>query len=117
RKGSLLDVGTGTGFFLKAMKSREWEVTGTEKSPQARIFAKEKLNLDLLDHQGLFGLADQRFDVITLWHVLEHIHRLNENMEAYFRLLKPNGKLIIAVPNRNAFDARVYRKFWAAWDV
>ena len=116
KNGQLLDIGTGTGFFLNEMQHHGWRVSGTEKSNDARSFAKTKFNLNLLPAEDLFKLEEQ-FDVITLWHVLEHIHRLNENMETLSRLLKDNGKLIIAIPNHSSYDALHYREFWAAWDV
>jgi SAM-dependent methyltransferase len=117
KTGQILDVGTGTGFFLNEMKENGWQVTGTEKSSDARDFAKKEFNLDNLPSEELFTLKDKSFDVITLWHVLEHIHLLNENMETFHRLLKEKGKLIIAVPNHESFDAIHYREFWAAFDV
>jgi 2-polyprenyl-3-methyl-5-hydroxy-6-metoxy-1,4-benzoquinol methylase len=117
KNGQILDVGTGTGFFLNEMKQHGWQVSGTEKSSDARDFAKKDFGLYILPSEKLFNLNDKSFDVITLWHVLEHIHRLNENMETFFRLLNDTGKLIIAVPNHDSHDARHYKKFWAAWDV
>lgn len=117
RKGDILDVGTGTGFFLNEMKEYGWQVTGTEKSSDARDFAKKEFKLDNLPSEKLFTLKDKSFDVITLWHVLEHIHLLNENMETFARLLKNDGKLIIAVPNHSSSDAKHYKEFWAAYDV
>ncbi len=116
-KGHLLDIGAGTGFFLKEMKTKGWQITGTEKSADARKFAEEKFYLKLNPAEDLFSFNDHSFDVITLWHVLEHIHKLNDNMDAFFRLLKPGGKLIIAVPNYTSFDAKEYMNYWAAWDV
>lgn len=117
KTGQLLDIGTGTGFFMNAMKSAGWEVTGTEKSPDARKFAKKEFKLKINETEELFQFKKENFDVITLWHVLEHIHRLNENMEKIRELLIPKGKLIIAVPNHTSYDARYYKDFWAAWDV
>ncbi len=117
KTGHLLDVGTGTGFFLNAMKGRGWQVTGTEKSKEARDFAKKEFSLDNLPSDHLFSIKNNSFDAITLWHVLEHIHRLDENMSAFQRLLKRNGSLIIAAPNHGSFDAKHYREFWAAYDV
>jgi 2-polyprenyl-3-methyl-5-hydroxy-6-metoxy-1,4-benzoquinol methylase len=117
KTGQILDVGTGTGFFLNEMKENGWQVTGTERSSDARDFAKKEFNLDNLPSEELFTLKDKSFDVITLWHVLEHIHLLNENMETFHRLLNEKGKLIIAVPNHESFDAKHYREFWAAFDV
>jgi len=117
RKGYILDVGTGTGFFLNEMKECGWQVTGTEKSSDARDFAKNEFNLENLPSEKLFTLKDKSFDVITLWHVLEHIHLLNKNMETFARLLKNDGKLLIAVPNHESYDAKHYKEFWAAYDV
>jgi 2-polyprenyl-3-methyl-5-hydroxy-6-metoxy-1,4-benzoquinol methylase len=117
KTGHILDVGTGTGFFLNKMKQNGWQVTGTEKNSDARDFAKNEFNLDNLPSEKLFTLKDKSFDVITLWHVLEHIHLINENMETFHRLLKEKGKLIIAVPNHDSTDAKHYKEFWAAYDV
>lgn len=115
--GHILDVGTGTGFFLNEMKIHGWKVEGTEKSPEARKFAEDHFDLNLKPADALLNFDRNSFDVITLWHVLEHIHRLNEYMDAFSRVLKPEGKLIIALPNWSSFDARYYEKYWAAWDV
>jgi 2-polyprenyl-3-methyl-5-hydroxy-6-metoxy-1,4-benzoquinol methylase len=117
RKGEILDVGTGTGFFLNEMNENGWRVIGTEKSSDARDFAKKEFNLDNLPSESLFRLKEKSFDAITLWHVLEHIHQLNENMATFNRLLKSDGKLIIAVPNNDSSDALHYKQFWAAFDV
>lgn len=117
KTGQILDVGTGTGFFLNEMKENGWQVTGTEKSSDARDFAKKEFGLDNLPSEKLFTLKEKSFDVITLWHVLEHIHLLNENMETFHDLLREKGKLIIAVPNHNSTDAQHYKEFWAAYDV
>lgn len=117
QEGRLLDVGTGTAFFLNEMNRCGWQVTGTEKNPEAREFAQNEFGLQVNPPEDLFRFDEKSFDVITLWHVLEHIHRLKENMEAFARLLKPNGKLIIAVPNHTSYDARHYKEYWAAWDV
>lgn len=117
KTGQILDVGTGTGFFLNEMKENGWQVNGTEKSKDARDFAKMDFNLDNLPSEKLFELKDNSFHVITLWHVLEHIHLINENMENFHRILKEKGKLIIAVPNHSSNDAKHYKEFWAAYDV
>ena len=117
RKGHILDVGTGTGFFLNEMKEYGWQVSGVEKSDDAREFAKSEFNLENLPTEELFKLKGKSYDVISLWHVLEHIHQLNVNMDTFFSLLKDDGKLLIAVPNHNSYDAKHYNEFWAAYDV
>lgn len=116
-KGHLLDIGTGTGYFLHEMKSHGWEVSGTEKSAAARDFCLKEFGLEVHPAEELFRYRKESFDVITLWHVLEHIHDINENMKVFFRLLKPEGRLVIAVPNHTSLDATHYRDYWAAWDV
>ena len=117
KTGHILDVGTGTGFFLNEMKAKGWQVTGTEKSSDARDFAWEEFSLNNLPSEELFAISDESFDVITLWHVLEHVHQLSENMSAFSRLLRNKGKLIVAVPNSDSYDAKHYKSHWAAYDV
>lgn len=117
KEGRLLDVGTGTGFFLNEMDKHGWYVTGTEKNEEARAFAKKEFDLDIFPTEDLFDFPHKSFDVITLWHVLEHIHRLEENMYTFERLLNETGKLIVAVPNHDSYDARHYKEHWAAYDV
>lgn len=112
--GSILDVGCGTGEFLQRMKSSGWQVSGIEPIDTARKKAAQILNQTI--HESLENTIGE-FDVITLWHVLEHLPNLNESMEKIHKLLKPKGSLIIAVPNHNSQDAKTYKKFWAAYDT
>lgn len=112
--GTLLDIGAGTGDFLRIAKERGWQVQGTEPNKNASKLALEKgieLKPLLNDFEG------KHFDVVTLWHVLEHIPNLEETILKLSALVKPNGTLIIAVPNFKSFDANHYGKFWAAFDV
>lgn len=117
RTGHVLDVGAGTAFFLNEMNRHGWQVTGTEKNPDARDFARSRFNLSLDEPEKIFSLPPDSFDVITMWHVLEHIHHPDKTMETLEKLLKPGGRMIIALPNPSSFDARHYKSFWAAWDV
>ena len=116
-QGSLLDIGTGTGYFPHFMQERGWHVSAIEKSPQARQFAKEHFELDVAAPEALNEFADKSFDVITLWHVMEHLEHLNETWETLKRILKDQGILIIAVPNPTSFDAEKYKEMWGAYDV
>lgn len=113
-KGAVLDIGTGTGDFLVAAKKQGWSVIGIEPNSKAKeIAASKKVTFsDSLEH-----LKDHSFDVITMWHVLEHVPDLEFQIKELKRLLKPNGTIIIAVPNFNSFDAKYYNEFWAAYDV
>lgn len=114
KKGELLDIGAGTGdFAIEAAKSG-WKVTGFEPSEKARTIAKSK-GVDLADTTT--ELADNSFDVITMWHVLEHVPDVEKQIIELKQLVKPGGHIIIAVPNFKSFDAKHYGKFWAAYDV
>jgi len=116
-KGSLLDIGCGTGDFLSAAKNNGWKVTGIEPNENARIKANSKTDNKVFDIAKLENLPVDSFDVITLWHVLEHLPNLEEQIQVFKKLLKSNGSLIIAVPNHKSFDANYYADFWAAYDV
>ncbi len=116
-KGKLLDVGCGTGDFLFAAKNNGWDITGIEPNEKARTIANVKNNNSVLDNTELNKLKENSFDVITLWHVLEHLPNLENDIQIFKKLLKPNGTLIIAVPNYKSFDANYYKEFWAAYDV
>ena len=116
-KGSMLDVGCGTGVFLTAMGKDGWKVTGTEPDPGAGALAQKRADAAIYETINADELASQTFDIITLWHVLEHVHMLNETIEWLHGHLKPNGKILIAVPNPQSFDAAKYGRFWAAYDV
>lgn len=113
-KGSLLDVGAGTGDFLNAAKNDGWSISGVEPNSKARNLANQK-KIYLVE--DIYQLPTQKYDVITLWHVLEHVPNLFEYIETLKSLLKKNGTLIIAVPNYKSYDAKYYKEFWAAYDV
>ncbi len=117
KEGFLLDIGTGTGYFPNAMQRKGWQVSAVEKNENARDFAKRQFGLDVLPDNQLGEFKSESFDVITLWHVLEHLEHLNDIWANLNSLLKEKGTLIIAVPNCSSFDARKYEKDWAAYDV
>ena len=114
---TLLDIGCGTGDFLKTALDSSWDVRGIEPNPQARKNANTKTNNAVSDTSELERFKKNSFDVITLWHVLEHLPNLEEDIKTFHKLLKPNGTLVIAVPNYKSYDAKYYKTFWAAYDV
>ncbi|MBT8245430.1 MAG: class I SAM-dependent methyltransferase [Winogradskyella sp.] len=116
-KRNLLDVGCGTGDFLKIAKENNWNVSGIEPNADARKTANTKTNNSVFDTSKLLEFEPNSFDVITLWHVLEHLPNLEEHIEIFNRLLKPKGHLVIAVPNYKSYDAKYYKSSWAAYDV
>jgi 2-polyprenyl-3-methyl-5-hydroxy-6-metoxy-1,4-benzoquinol methylase len=113
-KGKLLDIGAGTGDFLLVAKTNGWETLGTEPSEKAKAIAVKK-GVSIID--ATTNLEDHSVDIITMWHVLEHVPDLENQIKELKRLLKPNGTLLVAVPNFKSFDANYYGKFWAAYDV
>jgi 2-polyprenyl-3-methyl-5-hydroxy-6-metoxy-1,4-benzoquinol methylase len=116
-KGSLLDVGAGTGAFAAVMQKAGWGITGLEPDETARKNALKNHQLQLQTLDTLYAFNDTQFDVITLWHVLEHVHELHAYVETFYRILNDAGTLIVAVPNFTSADAATYKEFWAAYDV
>lgn len=113
-KGSLLDIGAGTGDFLIVAKNNNWSTKGVEPSEKAKAIALKK-GVDFVNSTS--ELPSHSFDVITMWHVLEHVPDLENQIKELKRLIKPEGTIIIAVPNFNSYDAKYYGVFWAAYDV
>jgi 2-polyprenyl-3-methyl-5-hydroxy-6-metoxy-1,4-benzoquinol methylase len=117
KKGVLLDVGSGTGAFASEMQQHGWLVTGLEPDEGARKIAQKDFGIKLQPTDRFYQLPPASFDAITLWHVLEHVHDLHRYIAQLKILLKPGGKLLIAVPNYTSLDADIYKEFWAAYDV
>jgi len=113
--GEILDFGCGTGEFLSVMKKNQWTVTGVEPSGNARARAEEKTGEKI--YSSLSELSQTPHDVITLWHVLEHVSDLRSTLTQLKGLLKKDGIIFIAVPNYESPDAGQYKNFWAGYDV
>jgi 2-polyprenyl-3-methyl-5-hydroxy-6-metoxy-1,4-benzoquinol methylase len=115
--GKILDIGCATGEFLNYFKRKGWGVTGVEPDSDARKFASENYKLNVFLESELDNFEDGNFDVITMWHVLEHVSDLNKRMSELVRLVKTDGLIVIAVPNAGSYDAQQYGSFWAGYDV
>jgi len=117
RGDTILDIGCGTGEFLSYCQQKGLRCEGVEPSAKAREFAEKRFGLDV-KADFLIGIEpSERFDCITLWHVLEHIHKLDETLKKITGLLNQEGVVIVALPNCNSHDAAYYGKFWAAYDL
>jgi SAM-dependent methyltransferase len=118
KNGKLMDLGCGLGYFLNgAIADNTFEAIGIDISQEAIDYVKNKFGYTVLPETSLDLLPSQEYDVITQWHVLEHVHQLNARMEQLHRLLKTNGTLFIAVPNSSSWDANKYKSFWDGYDV
>jgi SAM-dependent methyltransferase len=117
KKGNLLDIGSGTGHFAYTMKNAGWNVKGIEINNKARHFSASNFGLEIIAPEEISALEINSFDCITLWHVLEHFQDPVKYVADIIPLLKPGGICVIALPNSSSYDAKYYRKFWAAFDV
>jgi 2-polyprenyl-3-methyl-5-hydroxy-6-metoxy-1,4-benzoquinol methylase len=113
-KGRILDIGAGVGDFLMVCENDGWQTIGIEPSDKAKSIARNK---GVSFVENLSELESNSFDIITMWHVLEHVPDLDNQIKELKRLIKPLGIIIIAVPNFKSYDANYYGKFWAAYDV
>jgi 2-polyprenyl-3-methyl-5-hydroxy-6-metoxy-1,4-benzoquinol methylase len=114
---SLVDYGCGTGDFLKYCIDKGHSAIGLEIDDSARKIALNKVSKEVYDPSHLSNISSHSADIITLWHVLEHIHDLHPTVKHFNRILNENGTLVIAVPNHESHDAKHYGKHWAAYDV
>ncbi len=114
---TLLDIGCGTGSFLGAIQTKGWNVKGIEPNEKARNTAIETHSINVLDETELINLPKNSFSVITLWHVMEHVHNIKQRTYEIYNLLETGGYAIIAVPNHTSWDAKHYGEYWAAYDV
>ena len=117
--GRLLDVGCGTGIFLDMMRRQgEWEVFGVEINEEAAKYAREKLQLDVFAGDlSEANFPTSYFDVVTLWHVLEHLHEPRSVLREIYRILRDDGWLLLSLPNAASCEAQLFKEFWAGLDI
>ncbi len=115
--GNILDYGCGTGAFLYEMSNNGWKVDGIEPDPGASAKAAALTHIEIRNTDEISNFKSAHFDVISLWHVLEHVHELDDTLLMLKNALKSGGKMVIAVPNYTSRDAQIYDQTWAAYDV
>ncbi len=119
KRGKILDYGAGTGAFLETCKKNKWEAYGIEPDETARMVMQEKFRIStyvsLSDART--NISFNKFDVVTAWHVLEHVPDLKETIKSFNNILKDKAILIVAIPNPTSQDAKYYKEYWAAYDV
>lgn len=116
--GKLLDLGCGLGYFLNGVKKdNTFDCVGADVSNEAIKYVKDNFGISVENEDALNNFKDDSFDVITQWHVMEHVHKLEERMLFLKRVLKENGTMFIAVPNAGSFDANHYKSYWDGYDV
>ena len=117
KNGKILDYGAGTGHFARTMADRGWSVTAIEKNAKAREFAQQEYGFGMRPVEAMAGIAEREMDVVTMWHVMEHVQDLDNMWKELYRILDDTGIAIIAVPNCSSYDAQKYKEHWAAYDV
>ena len=116
--GELLDLGCGLGYFLNGVKKeRTFNASGSDISLEAINYVKETFGIDIKPESNLMDFTNHQFKVITQWHVLEHVYRLEDRLKELKYLLHPKGTMFIAVPNSSSWDAKHYKNYWDGYDV
>jgi len=115
--GKIIDIGCGTGELLNYFQKHNWDSLGIEPNASAREFAKKNYHLKIEEEPTIQNLPPSTFDIVSMWHVLEHVPDVNERMKEVKRILRKEGYLIVALPNPTSWDAEYYKDFWAGYDV
>ena len=118
KNGKLLDLGCGMGYFINEIKKdKTYEYEAADVSDEAIKYVADTFGITVLRESNLDAVSNKEYDIITQWHVLEHVHRLDERLQFLKRVLKQNGTMYFAVPINNSFDSKHYKNFWDAYDV
>lgn len=117
KQGSILDIGCGTGELLSHFKKKNWEVFGIEPNKSAAQFAALNYNINVNNEEHINNIAENSFDVVSMWHVLEHVANLNERIQQVKKITKDDGIMVFAIPMLDSPDSKKYGKYWSALDV
>jgi 2-polyprenyl-3-methyl-5-hydroxy-6-metoxy-1,4-benzoquinol methylase len=116
--GRVLDIGCGSGGYLAFLADLGWTCEGIEQGPNSRRYAQQELGLTVhSDLRQLQNFPDRCFDVVTMWHVIEHLADPFETLGAVHRVLKPGGLLMLRTPNADSWEARLFQGRWYGVDA
>lgn len=115
--GKLLDVGCGKGRFLAAAREAGWDVRGVEFAPHLAAEARDRYGVDVRAGDFLEVPLETPFDVVTMWHVLEHLPRPADAVARSWELLRPGGRLVVSVPNIESVQAVLSGASWFHLDL
>ncbi len=113
---NLLDIGCGNGHFLHACQQDGWNTFGMELDPETAARAAALTGQSIFPNLQAIP-EEPQFELISLWHVLEHVYEIDAYFEFFKKRINPGGKLLLALPNSKSFDADYFKEFWAAYDV
>jgi len=118
KQGRVLDIGSGRGYFLLACRERGYEAEGFDVSEDAAEYVRNTLNIPVSTGNIKDApFKEGAFDVVTIWHALEHMENPRVYLEQANRLLRPDGLLVVDVPNYLSIDARKYGDVWDGWSL
>lgn len=117
KSGRILDIGCGRGYFLMACRERGYDVQGFDISEDGAAYVRETLGIPVQTGILEGAFEEGSFDVIAMWHSLEHTSDPAKYLELAGRWLRPGGALVIDVPNYSGTDARMKGGAWEDWDL
>ncbi|MDO9087402.1 MAG: class I SAM-dependent methyltransferase [Anaerolineaceae bacterium] len=118
KSGKILDIGCATGIFLNEMKNKGWDCYGVEPNNFAANYGKEYFDLNIINKPfEQTNFLNSFFDVVTMWDVLEHVENPDLVAKELYRILKPDGLLVVSMPNSDSIECKIFGKYWAGWDI
>jgi len=118
KAGKVLDIGCATGHYLAKLRDLGWETYGIEPDPKSSSWARERLGLNVITGKLEDGnFPEDYFDVVTLWHTLEHVYDPLSTLKEIYRILKKEGLIILEIPNIATYEKQIFGKWWWAWEV